>query len=150
MISGRHLDVLTWVGDGYVHSTAPSNDAPVRLRRPGATSRCITGMLAPVAHAALVERTPDGTKWRLTDDGQAVLNGAAVWLLVDEAAMGDSHGRRGTDWWNDYYRSSAAVTRDSDGTVRIRCASRNHAQRWADLMVANGVAKGALKIEVPR
>jgi hypothetical protein len=148
-IPARHLDVILWVLDGRVRSTTANDTAQIRCRRPGTASHAITANAQSAAAAGLVERVPGSAEWRVTDAGRAALDAEVAFLIVDETAMADKHGRRGVDWWTDHYRSAADLTHDADGTVRIHCVSQAHAQRWADLMVANGVPKTALRIEAP-
>lgn len=146
-ISGKWLDVLSWVQAGQVRSTWPGDGAPVRFHRTELSSRCITTVFRPIVEAGLVERLDGGVQWKLTGAGLAALDAATVHVVVDENAITDRAGRRGADWWHDYYRTSPDAMRAADGTIWVPCAGVGAARRWMDLMVANGVPKTALRIQ---
>ena len=145
-IPHRWLDVLSWADAGQLHSTRPTDAAPVRFHRTELSSRTVTSVVGPVAKAGLVVRVDGEKRWRPTDAGAAALKAAAVDVVVDENAIVDRAGRCGEDWWQDHYNTSPEIVRAPDGTVRIPCPGRGAAQRLIDLMAVNGVPRAALRI----
>lgn len=153
----RILDVLTWVRDGQVRSTAPTDKAPVRYHRDDTSSRCITARFAPFIHADLVQRIPDSTIWRLTDDGRAVLEAAGLspdppvveeppvvlletaWVEVDPRQL----AWRTDEWWRAFRNRTPNRVLDS-GRILLPCKSVAAADQMVAWLAAFGIPPAAL------